>query len=69
MVHLFLFYSPAIVDDTCNFDVVGQRIAWGKLVNAGQVSSPSTSSIVSVLRANRNYKMTFETVIRNFELY
>ena len=30
-------YSPAIVDHTCDFDVVGQRMAWGKFVNAGQV--------------------------------
>lgn len=32
-----LHYSPAIVDHTCDFDVVGQRMAWGKFVNAGQV--------------------------------
>ena len=47
-MHLFLFYSPAIVDDTCNFDVVGQRIAWGKLVNAGQVSSQRVPKYLSI---------------------
>lgn len=26
-----------VVDDTCNFDVIAKRLAWGKLVNAGQV--------------------------------
>jgi len=27
---------PVVVDDTCNFDVIAKRLAWGKLVNAGQ---------------------------------
>jgi coniferyl-aldehyde dehydrogenase len=28
--------SPAIIDASCNLDVVIDRIAWGKLINAGQ---------------------------------
>ncbi|XP_066929611.1 aldehyde dehydrogenase, dimeric NADP-preferring-like [Clytia hemisphaerica] len=27
---------PAIVDESCNFDAIGNRIAWAKLANAGQ---------------------------------
>jgi len=28
--------NPTIVDSTCDFDLVGQRIAWGKFLNNGQ---------------------------------
>jgi coniferyl-aldehyde dehydrogenase len=28
--------SPAIVDSSCDFDAIMDRIAWGKLINAGQ---------------------------------
>lgn len=28
--------SPAIIDDTCNLKKAAEKIAWGKLVNAGQ---------------------------------
>ena len=37
MCYHWLFYSPCIVDETCDFDVVGQRIAWAKYMNNGQV--------------------------------
>ena len=32
------FNSPAIVDDSCDFSVVAQRIAWSKFSTCGQVN-------------------------------
>ena len=37
VLFLIFRFSPVVVDDTCNFDVIAKRLAWGKLVNAGQV--------------------------------
>ena len=37
MIFCFCISSPAIVDESCNFDAIANRIAWAKLANAGQV--------------------------------
>jgi len=33
----YLLYSPAIIDESCDFESIASRIIWGKLANAGQV--------------------------------
>ena len=35
-IHSPLSLSPCIVADDANIDVVGQRVMWGKCINAGQ---------------------------------
>lgn len=53
--------SPAIVDASCDLDVAAKRLAWGKLINAGQtciapdyvlVPRPQVGAFVDALRAS-----------------
>lgn len=52
--------SPVIVDSHCDIDKVAKRIAWGKVLNAGQTCI--APDYVIILRGDENYFM--ERIVR-----
>lgn len=61
--------SPAIIDPSCNLDSVIDRIAWGKLINAGQTCIAPDYMLVPLGETDRFVQALRSSMIRMYPTF